>query len=188
MVKNTGPRPTVTVRDARQADARPIAELIKQAKADAMPWLPVVHSLEEDVAWVSAVLLPEHRVRVAAVRSDHIVGVVAARPGWIDQLYVATPHRRSGLGSLLLADALDEQRGAVRLWVFARNAAARHFYESRGFHAVRTTDGHDNEEQEPDVLYVSTEPGMKKDELETREERGARTRSSTDDARDRHAD
>ena len=33
MVKNTGPRPTVTVRDARQADARPIAELIKQAKA-----------------------------------------------------------------------------------------------------------------------------------------------------------
>ena len=35
-----------------------------------------------------------------------------------------------------------------------RNAPARTFFERHGFHAARLTDGADNEEHEPDVLYV----------------------------------
>jgi hypothetical protein len=41
----------------------------------------------------------------------------------------------------------------VRLWCFQANSGARRFYERHGFVAVEFTDGHDNEEGCPDVLY-----------------------------------
>jgi hypothetical protein len=41
----------------------------------------------------------------------------------------------------------------LRLHVFQRNYRARAFYEARGFTAAAFSDGADNEEQEPDVLY-----------------------------------
>jgi hypothetical protein len=39
---------------------------------------------------------------------------------------------------------------ALELWCFQANARARRFYEARGFHAIRFTDGADNEERTPD--------------------------------------
>ena len=41
----------------------------------------------------------------------------------------------------------------LELWVFQKNEAARRFYERRGFHLVRLSDGARNMEQEPDALY-----------------------------------
>jgi ribosomal protein S18 acetylase RimI-like enzyme len=41
----------------------------------------------------------------------------------------------------------------VRLYTFQENTGARRFYERHGFKAVKLTDGHDNEENCPDVLY-----------------------------------
>ncbi len=35
-----------------------------------------------------------------------------------------------------------------------RNNRARAFYERHGFRVARMTDGADNEEREPDILYV----------------------------------
>jgi hypothetical protein len=42
----------------------------------------------------------------------------------------------------------------LQLWTFQRNLRARGFYEARGFALVRQTDGSDNEEKEPDALYL----------------------------------
>ena len=39
---------TDIMREARSADAPAIARLIRQSKAEAMPWLAVPHTLEED--------------------------------------------------------------------------------------------------------------------------------------------
>jgi putative acetyltransferase len=43
--------------------------------------------------------------------------------------------------------------GALELWCFQANEHARRFYETRGFHAIRFTDGAQNEEQMPDIRY-----------------------------------
>jgi hypothetical protein len=42
----------------------------------------------------------------------------------------------------------------LRLWTFASNAGAQRFYERHGFVETRRTDGRDNEERAPDILYV----------------------------------
>jgi putative acetyltransferase len=45
--------------------------------------------------------------------------------------------------------------GGLKLKTFQRNAAARRFYEARGFAATDFNDGSVNEEHEPDILYSS---------------------------------
>jgi len=59
------------------------------------------------------------------------------------------------VGDLLLAKAMEGAQ-TLQLWTFQRNARARAFYEKRGFALVRLTDGADNEEGEPDALYLWT--------------------------------
>jgi len=72
----------------------------------------------------------------------------------LDHLYVQPEVRRRGIGLALLhkAKALSPQR--ISLFTFQRNLDARAFYEAQGFHAVEFTDGHGNEENEPDIRYV----------------------------------
>lgn len=145
---------TDTIRDARPADAHAISRLIRRSKAEAMPWLAVPHTLEEDEVWVAGVLLADHDVRVAVSQSDADVpvGVIALTPGWVNHLYVATSEQGRGVGSRLLRLAQDSSEEALQLWTFQRNIRARGFYERRRFVELRRTDG-DNEEHEPDVLY-----------------------------------
>jgi ribosomal protein S18 acetylase RimI-like enzyme len=81
-----------------------------------------------------------------------LVGIIAFRDGWIDQLYVLPSSQGRGIGTALLAIA---RRGfpSLSLWTFQRNAAARRFYERHGFILVEVTDGSRNIEKEPDALY-----------------------------------
>ena len=59
----------------------------------------------------------------------------------------------SGAGTLLLEAAKSADVVALELWCFEANVRARRFYEARGFHAIRFTDGSGNEERMPDVRY-----------------------------------
>ncbi len=45
------------------------------------------------------------------------------------------------------------QYSKLRLWTFQRNHLARKFYESHEFAVIEMTDGSENDEREPDVLY-----------------------------------
>jgi GNAT superfamily N-acetyltransferase len=56
-------------------------------------------------------------------------------------------------GRRLIGAAKATGIGALELWCFQANTRARHFYEPRGFRAIRFIDGADNEEQMPDVRY-----------------------------------
>ena len=143
----------VRLRPACREDADAIAVLIRTAKAAAMPWLRVPHTLDEDRAWAAGVLLPGHDVTVAEDGGE-IVGVCATSPGSLDHLYVATACQGRGIGRELLARAQQQEPAGLQLWAFARNAPARRFYERAGFVLVERTDGAGNEEREPDVRYV----------------------------------
>jgi GNAT superfamily N-acetyltransferase len=117
----------------------------------ALPWLSGLHTPADDRAF--------HRTEVfmscevwGAERQSKLIGIIAFRHEWIDQLYVLPDARGHGIGSNLLEIA---QRAfpLLNLWTFQRNLPARRFYEANGFVAVRETDGSGNEEKEPDVLY-----------------------------------
>ena len=82
-----------------------------------------------------------------------MIGMIAFRNDWIDQLYVLPQAQRRGTGTELLETA-QRSFDRLQLWTFQRNAGAQRFYEARGFALVRKTDGTENEEKEPDALYL----------------------------------
>jgi putative acetyltransferase len=86
--------------------------------------------------------------------SQELVGIIAFRQGWIEQLYVLPSSQGRGIGTALLAIA-QGRFPLLSLWTFQRNSAARRFYERRGFTLVQETDGARNMEKEPDALYRS---------------------------------
>jgi GNAT superfamily N-acetyltransferase len=116
-----------------------------------MPWLPVLHSAEEDLAWMTNVVLPHQQVCMA-VHDDVAVGLIALTEAKVEHLYIDPPNWRSGAGSALLDYAKGRLRDGFRLWTFQRNTMARAFYGKHGLVELRFTDGADNEEREPDVL------------------------------------
>ncbi len=83
---------------------------------------------------------------------EEMLGIIAFREGWIDQLYVLPSSQGRGIGTALLAIA-QSRFPFLSLWTFQRNAAARRFYERHGFAPVEETDGSCNMEKQPDVLY-----------------------------------
>ncbi len=103
--------------------------------------------------WLSASLKGTPLTVTFTEGQGRILGYIAFKPGWIDQLYVAPEAQGRGVGPDLLAKALEDG-SERRLWSFQKNARARAFYEQRGFQIETMTDGQDNEEREPDVLYV----------------------------------
>jgi GNAT superfamily N-acetyltransferase len=117
---------------------------------DRLPWLAGLHTAEGDRAYFREHVFIECEVW-GAVDGD-TVGIIAFREGWIDQLYVLPQHQRRGAGDALLRVA-KATSSSLQLWTFQKNLLARRFYERRGFVAVKETDGSQNDEREPDVLY-----------------------------------
>jgi GNAT superfamily N-acetyltransferase len=126
---------------------------------DAFPWLPELHTAEEDRWFFRERLFATCELWGAEDRTG-LLGIVAFREGWIDQLYVLPMSQRQGIGSALLAVA-QERFARLQLWTFQRNARARRFYEARGFVLVEETDGAGNEEKEPDARYVWSRDGLR---------------------------
>jgi GNAT superfamily N-acetyltransferase len=141
----------VSLRRAVLADSAEVARLRRHVTRVSLPYLPDLHTPEEDLWFFSERLFQENEVWVAEAEGQ-IVGYIAFKPGWISHLYIHPDHEGRGLGPELLAKALED--GTAReLWTFQQNARARRFYETRGFSLVRLTDGEDNEEKTPDALY-----------------------------------
>ena len=141
------------IRPAESRDADAIAAVHRASMREAMPWLPDLHTPEEDRAWVARAVLPRQQAWVAEV-AGQVVGVASMdTEDMLTQLYVAPGHQGAGIGSALLETARAARPGGFGLYAFQRNTRARQFYERRGFVAIEFGDGSDNEEGEPDVLY-----------------------------------
>lgn len=73
---------------------------------------------------------------VVAGLGDDLIGVCVTNGANIDQLMVALAHHRSGVGSLLLADAeerLRREHQQLTLDTFRKNHQAVRFYEKHGW-------------------------------------------------------
>jgi len=146
------------MRRANLEDIPAIARIHRSAFFTAMPDIPALHTPEEDVAFYSNVVFPKSEMWVAE-QAGSVTGFIAFRPGWVDHLYVLPDHQRRGIGSSLLALA-QASADSVRLWTFQCNEGARRFYERTGFHIERETAGANNEERQPDMLYLWERKGV----------------------------
>lgn len=135
--------------EASSADAKAIAEIHRTARRKAMPWLPELHTAEEDLWFFNTMVLPVEKVLIAR-EGTQAVGFVSFHQGWLNHLYVASDRWGTGLGIKLL-EAARSDLSYVQLWVFQRNARARHFYSRHGFCEREFTDGQGNEEKVPDL-------------------------------------
>ncbi|MBV8727762.1 MAG: GNAT family N-acetyltransferase [Candidatus Eremiobacteraeota bacterium] len=147
---------TFQFRKASQQDADAIAVLFRRTREHSMPYLPPLHSIGDDKSYFNNIVLAQDIVWVAESGGD-ILGFCAFRDQWLDHLYVDPKHQRLGIGSALLG-IVTKQNRVLNLWVFQRNTAAIHFYERHRFILIRKTDGHENEEKEPDALYRRGSP------------------------------
>ena len=144
------------LRPATQDDAQAIAIVLRTTFRVSLPFLPELHTPEEDLNFVSGKLMVEDAVWVAEI-DGAVAGYIAFREGWIDHLFIHPDRQGQGIGPALLAKALEDGQPR-QLWTFQQNARARRFYEARGFHAAEFTDGEGNEERQPDVRYVWDPP------------------------------
>jgi ribosomal protein S18 acetylase RimI-like enzyme len=146
---------TVAVRVATAADADAVTAVYLASRAAALPWLPTLHTAAETRRWIEHVLLARCRTWVAT-EGDDVVGLAALSPGHLEQLYLHPDRRRRGIGTLLLRQVQQASPDGFTFFVFARNAAARAFYERAGCRVIAASDGRDNEERQPDVTYEWT--------------------------------
>jgi len=143
-------------RKAESADAPAVADLYLASRRAFQPFAPCVHSDDEVRRWIGEVLIPANGVTVA-VNSDQPIGLMAlsrrAACGWIEQLYLHPTAVGRGIGSQLVQRAKQELGTPIRLYTFQANLAARRFYERQGFRPIAFSDGRDNEEHCPDILF-----------------------------------
>jgi GNAT superfamily N-acetyltransferase len=137
------------IRLANPDDAPEVVRVFRDSRAEAMPWLPVMHTPGEDEAWFRGSLAGES---YAFVEEGRILGYALLREDELHDLYVAPDAQGRGVGSALFERVREARPRGFRLWVFRDNIRARRFYETRGCLQIDATDG-DNEEGLPDVLY-----------------------------------
>jgi putative acetyltransferase len=129
-------KPMTTIRRLELEDMIAAAGVHRAAFDERLPWLAGRHTAGEDLGYFQ----------------DRVVGIIAFRERWIDQLYVLPHAQKRGVGTSLLRIA-QANFSELSLWTFQRNQSAHRFYEAHGFAMVGRTDGGANEEHEPDVLY-----------------------------------
>ena len=112
----------------------------------------MLHTAAEYHSFIANVILRDCEVTVAEDNSG-IVSFLARRGEEIRLLYTRPDRIGHGAGTQLVEAAKKSGVEALELWCFQANAHARRFYEARGFHAIRFTDGADNEEKTPDIRY-----------------------------------
>jgi putative acetyltransferase len=110
----------------------------------ALPALAGLHTPEEDRWFFRERMFPTFQLW-GYFDKQQLVGIVAFRDGWVDQLYVLPSSQRRGIGTALLSIA-QSQFPSLNLWTFQRNKAARRFYEKQGFTLAKETDSSANEE------------------------------------------
>jgi ribosomal protein S18 acetylase RimI-like enzyme len=145
------PKGPLTIMPATEEDAANIAQLHHLVRESSMSYLPRLHTVEETKGFFRKVVAT--RNVLLAKTGGILIAYCAYGDGWIEHLYVHPDYQRLKVGWALLEKTMAHQQ-ALRLWVFQRNRDAIRFYEKAGFRLVRETDGADNEEHEPDALYV----------------------------------
>jgi GNAT superfamily N-acetyltransferase len=130
-----------------------LARLYRTTVRESLPFLSQAKTLDDDLSFFRGSLFETTEIWMAeAPISGALLGYIAFRAGFIEHLFVSPNHQGEGLGLRLLQKAMESAE-ELSLWTFQQNLTARRFYERNGFVVVMETDGSDNEEKTPDVLY-----------------------------------
>ena len=154
----------VIFRPATDTDAEQVASVLLASRKAFLAFAPLAHADDDVRAWVASFLIPGGGVSVAVARgsSEEVVGMMAVSQqngiAWIDQLYLHPSVVGHEIGTRFIDLAKESLGSPIRLYTFQENAGARRFYERHGFRAIAFSDGSDNEEHCPDVLYEWTVP------------------------------
>ena len=144
------------LREATAIDAPRIAEIYLRSRTTFVSFAPLKYSEAEVKSWVGRELIPKTRV-IVAILNEQLVGMMALDErdgfGWIDHLYVDPDMVNKGVGTGLIQMGMAELTHPVRLYTFQENTLSRRFYERLGFRAIEFSDGAENQERCPDVLY-----------------------------------
>lgn len=151
---SAGDLQTVNLRSATVEDAAAIARVFKISFRTALPYLAILHSAQEDLDFFKRELSSSNLEVVVAETAECIVGFIAIDVvrRFIDHLYVLPIAHSHGVGARLLNFA-KHRHSPLSLWAFQKNSSALAFYQKHGFVPVKWTDGAENEEREPDVLF-----------------------------------
>jgi GNAT superfamily N-acetyltransferase len=147
------------LRRATAIDADAIAN-VYSASFRLLTFLPMLHTADEYRWFIANVILKECEVTVAEDETG-IVAFLALNREEVRLLYTRPDRIGMGAGTQLIDVAKARGVGALELWCFQANERARRFYEARGFHAIRFTDGADNDEQIPDIRYRWERPAQR---------------------------
>ena len=139
------------LRRGRPDDVDDIVRVFRDSRAEAMPWLPILHSAEEDAEFFRRSFAEGHEFWVAEVDGD-VAGFAGMHEAFLNHLYVAPGGQRKGIGDALFARAKQSMPEGFRWWVFQWNDRARRFYEARGGAVIELNEA-GGEEQLPDALY-----------------------------------
>jgi GNAT superfamily N-acetyltransferase len=144
----------VAFRRATERDAGALADFwLRARKAAAATMPPPAHPDADVRAWFASHVVPCMECWLAEDAEHTLAGMLVLDGRWLDQLYVEPALTGQGIGSELVELAKRVRPDGLRLWTFASNLGAQRFYERHGFVAVLRTDGRDNEERAPDILY-----------------------------------
>jgi putative acetyltransferase len=139
------------LRQAACADMKAVAQLHRHVRRICLPYLPELHTPQEDLAFFEKQVFPASTIWLAE-DEGRLIGFAALKQNWLDHLYVDPVWHGRGVGQALLT-AAQENVEELNLWTFQKNVRARLFYERHGFTLVELTDGSGNEERVPDARY-----------------------------------
>jgi putative acetyltransferase len=75
-----------TIRRGQTSDAEAVARLFRAVRRACLPYLPELHTPEEDLGFFRERVFAECEVWVT--QAEAIDGFIAFRPSWVDHLYV----------------------------------------------------------------------------------------------------
>lgn len=139
------------LRRAARTDMDAVARLHRHVRKTCLPYLPELHTPEQDLAFFGEHVFPASTIWLAE-DEGRLIGFAVLKQDWLDHLYVDPAWHGRGIGLALLT-AVREEAEELNLWTFQANGQARRFYERHGFRLVELTDGSGNEERTPDVHY-----------------------------------
>ena len=111
------------------------AKVFRTTRQSCLPYLPVLHTADEDGEFFEARVLQQDSVWIAE-DAGRIVGFCAFRNEWLDHLYVDPAFQRRGIGRALLDLAISQNR-VLNLWVFQQNLPAIAFTSRMAFVSLK---------------------------------------------------
>lgn len=130
--------------------AQDIVSLWRSSKRHALGDYKVVHSFADMLNYLTKIMSVKETLYLA-INDDKLLGFMALKDDWINQLYVDVTVLNQGIGSQFIELAKSKSNGFLQLYCFERNKAGCQFYQKHGFNIA--TFGADNEEGLPDILY-----------------------------------